>query len=112
MPADAIISQRRGFNIAAPGANANIFATTITPSYPVSALRVTVVLAVAAVLNFTVTNSGTTFTCGLNQSLALNSGDAYTFVFGVNGSNTYNFQVETDGIIRVLQVDEVPEGVV
>lgn len=109
---DEIIGQTRLFNRAAPGANTNIATTALTPAYPVSAFRITVALATASVFNVTETVGATTNTYGLNASAALNAGDVYTFVMGVNNSATYNFQVETDGIIRKLQVDEIPKGVI
>lgn len=111
MPADAIILQAKGFDVAAPGANADIFSTEITPRYQCSAFRVTVALATASVFNVAVTNGATTRDLGLNSSVALQAGDLYTFAFGVNPANTYNFRVETDGIIRYIQIDEVPTGV-
>lgn len=100
------------FNQAAPGANTNILATAISPYDTASTFRVTVVLAVASVFNFTVTSGTTTFTVGLNASAVLNAGDAYTFNFGVRSTYTYNFQVATDGIIRLLLVEEVAGGVI
>lgn len=103
--------RHEGFNIAAPGANANILSSSITPNYG-CALRVTVCLATTSVFNVTMTQGSTTFTCGLNSSVALVSGDLYTFSFGGNTDTAYNFQVETDGIIRILQVDEVSSGVI
>lgn len=112
--AETIIGHKRGYNISAPGANTNIFSTGITPVYPVGALRVTVCLATASVFNLRVINTpaggSTAFTIGLNASSALNAGDLYTFTFGCNNDLTYNFQVETDGIINVLQVEEIPVG--
>ena len=109
---EAIVGQRRGHAIAAPGANTNIFSTSLTPVYSCSAFRVTVALATASVFNVVSTDGTTSYTLGLNQSNALQASDLYTFTFGVHNSNTYNFQVETDGIIRVLQVDEIPGGVI
>lgn len=99
------------FNVPSPGNDTDILTTALTPTYG-AAFRITVCLATASVFNVTMTRSGTTFTCGLNSSVALNSGDLYTFVFGVSTSSTYNFRVETTGIIRILQVDEVSSGVI
>jgi hypothetical protein len=99
------------FNVPAPGANSDILTTSLTPIYG-AAFRITVCLATASVFNVTITRSGTTYTAGLNSSVALNAGDLYTFVFGVSTSNAYNFQVETNGVIRILQVDEVSSGVI
>jgi len=100
----------RNFNVTAPGANTNILSTSITPRAD-GVMRLTIVLAVSSVFNVTITNGGTTFTCGLNSSTTLNSGDLYFFSFGMNSSNTYNYQVETNGVIRVLQVEECYVGV-
>ena len=108
---DGLSIRSDNFTIAAPGANADILTTAVTPTYG-CALRVTVVLATASVFNVTVTRSGTTYTCGLNESVALTAGDMYTFTFGASTSNAYNFRVETNGVINVLQVDEVSSGVI
>ncbi len=106
---------------AAPGINTNILSTGVQVSPSASAIRVTVVLATSSVFNFTVTDGTTAYTVGLNASAALNAGDAYTFVFGArryksqpNGSVelTYNFQVETDGVINLLFVEEVAAPVI
>ena len=109
---EQIISQRRGYAISAPGANTNIFSTSITPVYNASAFRVTISLTTASVVNLRVTDGTTAYDLGLNQSVALNAGDLYVFNFGVSNSLTYNFRVETDGVIRMLFVDEVPQGVI
>lgn len=109
---EAIVGQRRGHAIAAPGANTNIFTDNLTPVYSCSVFRVTVALTTASVFNVIMTDGTTSYTNGLNLSVALQAGDLYTFTFGVHNGNTYNFQVETDSVIRILQVDEVPGGVI
>lgn len=103
------------YNVSAPGVNTNILATGLTPIYPksigvgneASVFRVTVVLATGSVFNYTVTNGTTAFTVGLNASAALNAGDEYVFDIPVHSTYTYNFQVETDGVIRILWVQEI-----
>ena len=106
-----LINQKRTFNLAAPGANTDFYTADLTPVYPASTMRVSVRLSTASVLNLIIKQGATTFTTGLNASAALQAGDLYTFVFGINGSCTYNFQVETDGVISYFQVDEL-SGVV
>lgn len=105
-----ILKIYRGFNIPAPGANTNIF-EPVTPYSTASTLRITIVLATSSVLNLTVTQGATTMTCGLNKSVALAAGDLYTFCVGCSKDNSYSLRVETDGIINVLQVDEIIGGV-
>lgn len=100
------------FNQAAPGANTDILATAISPYDTSATFRVTVVLATSSVFNYTVTSGGTTFTVGLNSSVALNAGDAYTFTFSVRSIYTYNFRIETDGVIRQLLVEEAVGGLI
>lgn len=92
------------FNVSAPGANTNILSTGLTPAYS-GTLHISVCLATASVLNITESDGTTTFTIGLNASVALNAGDGYTFSWGCIRNRTYNFQVETDGVIRKLQVN-------
>ena len=109
---EQIIGQTRKYALAAPGANTNMLTTGLTPVYPVSAFRVTVRLATTSVFNLHSTDGTTAYVTGLNNSVALAAGDLYTLSFGVNNSLTYNFKVETDGIIAMLQVDEVVTGVI
>lgn len=104
-----LIVRASEFAKAAPGANTNILSESITPKMG-GAFRVTVVLAVASVFNVRASNGSTAYTWGLNRSVALSAGDIYTFTFGVVPAESYNFQVETDGIIQKLQVDEVTSG--
>ena len=111
MSADQVIGKTRKYALAAPGANTNMLSTGLTSAYPVSAFRVTVRLATASVFNLHTTDGTTAYVTGLNNSVALAAGDLYTFSFGVNNGLTYNFQVETDGIISILQVDEIPGAV-
>lgn len=105
----------------APGVNTNILATGIVPPKDVGAFRITVALAAASVFNVRVTDGTTAYTQGLKESAALNAGDLYTFTMGVSRTSdgsedgttlTYNFQVETDGVIQTLIVDGVVGGVV
>lgn len=113
---------RLGFKYAgsAPGANTSIFGGAgLSVSEGASAIRVTVCLTTSSVFNV-VTNSagGTDYTNGLNASVALNAGDVYTFTFGALAYDAagnrlgYDFQVETDSVIRFLIVDEVVGAVV
>ena len=115
----AVAALVTGFNLSAPGANTNILATSIKVSPHAVALRITVCLATASVFNVMVSDGTTTFALGQEKSTALNAGDSYTFTLGarrykshpyVEGTTTeltYNFQVETDGVIRILFVEEV-----
>ena len=92
--------------IAAPGANTNIMSSSITPKMSCR-LRVYITLAVAAVLNYTETIGGTTRTFGINESVPLGAGDEYIFDHSASPDAAYNYQVETDGIITRLKVEEV-----
>lgn len=110
MPMDAILIRAESYNVPAPGAATNILTTSLTPKFG-GAFRVTVCLATGSVFNVTITKASNTFTCGLNGGTALTAGMLYTFSFGVSTLQSYNFQVATNGIIQVLQVDEVDSGV-
>ena len=81
--------------------------------------RVTIQLAVSSVVNVTCTDGTTPFTWGLRGS-KIPAGKVKTFMFGVRASKdgtntgdalTYDFEVETDGIIQQLLVEEVLGGV-
>ena len=96
----------------APGANSDILASALVPS-KAAAYRITVQLAVGSIFNVMVGKTGnTTIACALNSNTALTAGATYTFSMGVDSDQTYNFQVETDGQIDLLQVDEVTGGVI
>lgn len=119
------------FHRAAPGANTAIITkapngstiTGLTPQSGVGAFRVTIQLATGSVLDATVSDGTTTTTSHLNGGTALTAGCLYTFCFGVcdrvptldqNAAPlplVWNFQIETNGVIDLLQVDEVANGV-
>lgn len=118
MDSKGLITHAAIFNRAAPGANTDILTTAITPKEG-CAIKITALLATGSVLNMTVTDGTTTFTGGLNSSTSLNAGDWYTFTIGANPVETnsgdgnplsYNFQVETDGIIQMLLIQESQIG--
>lgn len=105
-----------GYAIPAPGANTNILTASITFSPNASLCRLYVVLATASVMNYYVTDGTTAYTVGINNSVALPAGDGQLFYFPVSRTDdgtstgtllTYNFRVETDGIIRQIIVDEI-----
>lgn len=111
---NSILKRSNSFNLPAPGAATNILTTSLTPVYD-GAFRVTVCLATTSVFNVIVTTvaaGGATFTCALNSGTALTGTQLFTFVFGVSTTNTYNFQVATNGVIQILQIDEVCSGVI
>ena len=108
MAADNIINHAAVHEGSAPGANTDILSSDITPNYGVSCLRITTQVTTASVMNVMVKKTGnTTQTCALNNNIALNA-----FTFGCVSGQDYNFQVETDGQIDILQVDEVLGGVI
>lgn len=116
---EAVASLATVYAGAAPGINTNILSTGVKVGPNASAIRISVCLTTPSVFNYTVTDGTTAYTIGLNASVALQAGDQYTFCFGarryksqpfVDGTTaelTYNFQVETDSVIRKLFVDEV-----
>ncbi len=104
VPAVGIASVYSG---SAPGANTDILATDVNPEHDYTLFRVTICLATSSVFNVTTDDGTTAYTNGLNSSVALNAGDMYTFVFSTRQGIGYNFQVETDGVIRFLYVEEV-----
>lgn len=100
------ILRHDGFNIAAPGANTNII-TSLTPRSQSLKARVSVLLAVAAVFKARITQGATTFDAKFLSGGAVPAGCLYTFDLPLTGVDTYNFQVETDGIIQRLHVIEL-----
>ena len=106
------------FNGSAPGANTGILTTAVTPSPSAVAIRLSVVLTASSVFNLTIYNGTTTHKVGLNSSVALNAADLYTFTFGARAADqsantlAYNFEVESDGVVEYLMVEEISGGVV
>ena len=94
------------YDLAAPGADTDAF-TVIKPKTGVYAWRVTVALTVSSVFNVSATDGTTAHIWGLNASAALNAADVYTFEHAVDPDVSYSYQVETDGIVEMLTVDEL-----
>lgn len=101
--------------LAAPGAATAIFGGLVPVLYA-STFRVTVRLATGSIFNATVTpTGGSKITMALNGGVALSAGNVYTFDLPVrkhNGaatpvSNSYDFEIATDGVVSYLQVDEL-----
>lgn len=112
--------------LAAPGANTNIIAASNQLGTGVSYaptrergahyLDVWVALATASVFNARVTDGTTAYARGLNESSALQAGDLYRFSLPCPSHNhlgvqlTYDFQVETNGVIQTLVVYRVMQA--
>lgn len=112
------------FNRAAPGANTDIIATTIT-NIVTGALTTTnyyspnvdcciivsVALSTASVFNMTESDGTNSFTNGINSSVSLGLGDLYSWsLIPVKAGYQYNFQVETNSIIRRLFIVQLEGG--
>ena len=106
MSQDGLNTVSRGYAVAAPGANTDILTTGLVPPFD-GIFVVTVSLTTGSVFNVTSTDGTTAYTNGLNASVALNAGDVYTFSFGVRTGITYNFQVETNSVVRFLIVQHM-----
>lgn len=97
------------YNISAPGAN-----TGITGGFTVgsntSAIRITIAATTSSVVNLTATDGTTAHKWGLDESNAVQAADLYTFPV-INGQLglTYDVEVETDGVIEVLNIVELIE---
>ncbi len=106
---DGLITRFVDRVISAPGANTNIISTSITPKRA-CAFRISVILATTSVFKVTITESSGTSSGSLNEGVALQAGKLYTFVHGAHPDFSYNYQVETNGVITYLQVDEISVG--
>ena len=106
---ERIIRRASLYNLAAPGSNTNIF-TAIGPKAGSYNWRVCVALTTSSVFNISATNGTTGHIFGLNASAALNAADIYCFEHAVDQANTYSYQIETDGIVEMLTVDELVSG--
>lgn len=129
---EALTMRFIGFNVAAPGVSTNIITqdaqgnsitTGLTPRSKSGFWRITIVLATDSVVDETVTDGTTTFTSSLNAGVALTHGLKYSFdspfagVIPATQTQTsspkplaYNWQVETNGVIRELFVQESDTG--
>lgn len=91
--------------VGAPGANTNIPGGTVTPLFP-GWIDVEVQLATGSVFNVIETPaSGSNITHPAQLGVALVAAKTYTFSMPVSPRSTYNFQVETNGIITRLLVN-------
>lgn len=108
------------WNRSAPGANVGIVSGGFKVSPCCSMLRITLVLATTSVVNLTITDGSQARAIGVNGNTAITAETWWTGVVpvrnnttgaGVNGTSltefTYNIEVETDGAIWLLWVDEV-----
>lgn len=109
-----------GWNESAPGANTGITGG-IKFGANASACRVTVALTTSSVFNVTCTDGSTTHKWNLNDGTALGAAKLKTFTFAVRATDdgtesgtalTYDFEVETDGVIETLLVEEITGGVI
>ncbi len=111
---DALLIRAAVFNLPAPGANTNILALSVTPTQG-AVFRLTISLAVASVVNVTITDGVNTIVSALDNGRTIAASRMHTFVMDVNpvetnsGTETallYNFQVAIDGIIQYFVVTE------
>lgn len=91
---------------------ASICTFSITPTYPVAAVRVFVGVKAGAtnsVFNVVLTTAnGGSLTLAANSGTALTAGSAYTFTFLVPNGCTYNFTLTTSTTLGALVAEEVP----
>jgi len=104
--AEKIIRRTEVYDLAAPGSDTDIF-TALEPRGGGYAWRVTVALTVASVFNVSATDGTTPHIWGLNASAALNAADLYSFEHSVSPGVSYSYQIETDGVVEYLAVDEL-----
>lgn len=101
-------------NGAAPGANTGIVnayrGSAITPKYARSKLSISIVLATASIVNLSKTTSGTEVLIEMNGNSAIPALQMYWYEFPISNASTYDVEVETDGIIRQLFIQETPYG--
>lgn len=95
--------------IAAPGANTPVLASDIVAPWD-GFMRIQILLATSSVVNYTSDDGTNSYTEGLDDSSSISAGDPHTFDVQVSSGVAYNFEVETDGVIRRLIVDWMQEG--
>ena len=109
--------------LAAPGANTSFASFTL--SHPVASVRITIALATASVLNLFSTDGTTGYTHGLLSSATLTAGDLYAIdvpgltryvpsggkvVTSAGTEITYSLRIETNGVVQVVSIVELPTG--
>ena len=99
------------FNGAAPGVSTDILAGDVNPSQPVSTLRITACFQNTTVFQVMIDDGSTTLGMALNNGAPLGGDQVFTFTIGARSIFSYNFQILTDGAVRILQIDEVTGGV-
>ena len=100
-------SQFQGFDIAVPGANTGITGG-VQAILGRGAMRIWISVETASVVNVTITDlTPTTKTIGLNMSVALQASDLYVFDTPSFANFTYDVEVETNGVIALLKMEEI-----
>ena len=111
-----VIRRIQRFNLAAPGADTNIF-TAIVPRDNSGIWRISIALTVSSTLNLSVTDGTTTHILALNGNVPLTAASMFNFSIGVtrqdqsNNNLSYSLQIGTDGVVEFLIIDELTSGV-
>lgn len=94
------------FKAAAPGANKDVFATSITPPHVgYSKLIIRIQLVTASVVNLMQRNAAADeLKSPINGGVAIPAGKPVVLEDLVHSDFTYNFQIETDGVISSLNL--------
>lgn len=88
-------------------ANTDILPADYAPSGRAVALRITVVLGTAGVLNLQIDDGSTTIEGDLNNGGALVADTLNTFTVGCSDTFTINVHIETAGDVEYLLLEEV-----
>lgn len=100
-------AQDRLYDTGAQTANSDLFSSDITPSNSPSALRVTVALKSASIVNVKENDGSTTVNYDLNNGSQIGADELHVYDVPVRAGSSYNIQVESSVGIKVLNVDEV-----
>lgn len=110
-----LITHAKIFNGPAPGIDTDILSSNVNLKED-GALRISIALTTASIVNLMVDDGTTTHALGLNASVELSAGDLFSFSVAATKLDStgtvlnYNLQVETDSVIEYLIVQEAQLG--
>jgi hypothetical protein len=95
----------------AVGANADFFATDLSPSNPPCVFKIMAVLNTAKKLQADITRGANEQTVALNADANLTAGAVHEFNLLVHSGDTINFQTDGALTIQVFRVQEIPSSI-
>ena len=103
------LATRDNMTSTTPGANTDFFTTDLT--IPAMAHRITMTIAVSLASRlYGFCTNGSDVAIDLNGGSQLGAAQMYYITWGVRPDQTWNFQIDTAGVVRYLTIDALDTG--